>query len=46
MLNATDRHVRNLIARGQLANHGTPRRIRVSFAEICEAIDSGRIAIL
>ncbi len=42
-LGCTDRHVRNLVARGVLTNHGTPRRIRIDLDEVQEKIASNPV---
>lgn len=34
VLGCTDRHIRNLVARGELTNVGTPRRILIEMSEL------------
>lgn len=43
MLRCTPRHVRNLIARGILHNHGTERRALVSLDALADAVQTGQV---
>ena len=45
MLGCTPRHVRNLIARGVITNHGDGWRAMTSLQEINEGIRDGRITV-
>lgn len=41
-LRCSARHVRDLIARGVLVNHGTPRRALVSLDALAAAVQNGQ----
>jgi hypothetical protein len=43
MLGCSVRHIRNLIDRGTLTNHGTERRALLSLDAITDAVQSGQI---
>lgn len=43
MLDCSDWTIREHVKRGNLANHGTPRAIRVSVLEVMQRIDEGSI---
>lgn len=45
-LDLTDRHVRRLVASGELVNHGTAARIRLSIREVDEYDATRRTAHL
>lgn len=42
-LRCSVRHVRNLIERGILTNHGTERRALISLDALADAVQSGQV---